>query len=214
MIVGISGKANSGKDTAADYLVSQYKFTKIALADPIKRFLMEIFDFTEEQLWGSSENREIPDKRYISKLTEEYCTYLTPRFALQKIGTEGARTCYENVWIDYAIRICDKLQSGKYDYDRKIGVYPSFDNKKKDVVVSDIRFKNELARIKEQGVVLRIKRFDESFISDNHVSETQQKEIDDKEFDMVIYNDTTLSILHENIKLFMTDIDYKNRFDK
>ncbi len=250
MIIGISGKANSGKDTVADYLVSQYKFTKVALADPLKRFLMEIFDFSEEQLWGPSEKREEPDKRYILKqkpehrpsgvfteypgqatirtcldcgkkeypyLTGECITYLTPRHALQKFGTDAGRECGQNVWIDYAMRVCDKLQSGKYDYDRKIGVYPNFSGAKKDVVVSDARFMNELARIKEQGIVFRVKRTiaDESVkISSIHISETEQKEIDDNEFDMVICNDSTLSDLYENVKQFMESIDCKNRFIK
>jgi hypothetical protein len=246
MIIGISGKANSGKDTAADYLAKQYKFTKVALADPLKRFVMEVFDFSEEQLWGSSEKREEPDKRYIIKqksehhityanqnqvtktcldcgkkeypyLTGECITYLTPRHAIQKLGTEWGRACGENVWIDYAMRVCDKLQSGKYDYDPKLGIYPNFDGTKKDVVISDIRFKNELMRIKEQGVVFRVKRTiaDESIkVSTTHISETEQKEIDDNEFDMVICNDTTLGHLYENVKQFMESIDYKNRFSK
>jgi hypothetical protein len=256
MIIGISGKANSGKDTVADYLAKQYKLTKVALADPLKRFVMEVFDFSEEQLWGSSEKREEFDERYILNqrpahrpsgefvehfaqemsaehhrtwtcldcgkkeypcLTGECINYLNARIALQKLGTEYGRECGKNVWIDYAMRVCDKLQSGKYDYDPKIGTYPNFDGTRKDVVISDIRFANELARIKEQGVVLRVKRTipDQAIkASSVHISETEQKEIDDNEFDMVICNDGALGDLYENVKRFMESIDYKNRFDK
>lgn len=250
MIVGISGRANSGKDTVANYLVNQYKFTKIALADPLKRFVMEVFDFSEEQLWGSSEKREEPDKRYILKensehrpsgvfveylgqqtirtclncgkqeypyLSGECIIYLTPRHAIQTLGTDWGRACGQNVWIDYAMRVCAKLETGSYNYDPKIGVYPDFEGVRKDVVISDLRFRNELTRIKENGVVLRIKRTiaDESTkISASHISETEQKEIDDSEFDMVIYNDGTLGDLYENVRQFMESIDYKNRFNK
>lgn len=63
-IVGVSGQAGSGKDTVADYLVEKYGFTKIALADPIKHFGYHVFGFTEDQLWGPSDQRNAVDARY------------------------------------------------------------------------------------------------------------------------------------------------------
>ena len=36
MIIGLSGKAGSGKDTIADYLVTNYGYTKFALADAVR----------------------------------------------------------------------------------------------------------------------------------------------------------------------------------
>ncbi len=50
MLVVLSGKAGSGKDTVADYLVKNKYFTKISLADPIKRICSEYFDFSHEKL--------------------------------------------------------------------------------------------------------------------------------------------------------------------
>lgn len=75
MIIGISGlvindegvavgTAGSGKDTLADLLRDNDKFVKIALADPLKRIARDVYDFTDEQLWGPSANRNEPDKRY------------------------------------------------------------------------------------------------------------------------------------------------------
>ena len=43
MLIGVCGKAGSGKDTIADYLVKKYNFKKIALADPIKRMVEDVF---------------------------------------------------------------------------------------------------------------------------------------------------------------------------
>jgi len=63
-LIGISGQAKAGKDTTADYLVSEYGFVKFSLADHIKRFGSIVFDFTEEQLWGPSKYRNKPDRRY------------------------------------------------------------------------------------------------------------------------------------------------------
>ena len=64
MIIGLSGLAGSGKDTAAKFIVEKYNLNKIALADPMKRFCKEIYGFSEEQLWGESELRNKPDRRF------------------------------------------------------------------------------------------------------------------------------------------------------
>ena len=47
MLVGITGKAGSGKDTVGDYLVKSHGFKKIALADPIKRLVKDVFVLDE-----------------------------------------------------------------------------------------------------------------------------------------------------------------------
>lgn len=63
-LLGIVGRAGSGKDTIADLLVRDHSYVKIALADPIKRTLREIYAFTDYQLWGPSSARNAPDPRY------------------------------------------------------------------------------------------------------------------------------------------------------
>jgi hypothetical protein len=62
-IVGINGQTKSGKDTIADCFVEN-GYAKIALADPMKRFAHLVFGFTEYQLWGPSELRNIADAEY------------------------------------------------------------------------------------------------------------------------------------------------------
>jgi hypothetical protein len=56
-IIGLCGNADSGKSTAAKYIVNNLDGIEIALADPIKRFAMKVFGFTENQLWGPSSER-------------------------------------------------------------------------------------------------------------------------------------------------------------
>jgi hypothetical protein len=41
MIIGISGYAQAGKDTAGDCLVEHYGFTRIALADPVRNLVYD-----------------------------------------------------------------------------------------------------------------------------------------------------------------------------
>ena len=63
-VIGITGQANSGKDTVASYFVNNHNFVQVALADPLKRLGSKVFEFTEEQLWGPSEYRNALDPRY------------------------------------------------------------------------------------------------------------------------------------------------------
>ena len=249
-IVGVSGSAGSGKDTAADRLVSKWGFTKVALADPIKRYGMRVFHFSEEQLWGPSDFRNTLDKRFqdadddawtaalhraelfnkefvrdlfpdspllqaqgfskldawLETLVKEH-PRVSPRIMLQTLGTEWGRSVKSDVWINYAIRTSLKLlgQGGQEDlrmgflYDPAVGLVEAEEaSPPPGVVISDIRFDNELDLIKARdGFLVRILRPE----SDNaatslgiqgHASEAEQKSFDESAFNYVINNKGTL----------------------
>jgi hypothetical protein len=205
MIIGLCGKAGSGKDTTADILVKNHGFVKVAFADILKRFCMEVFTFSEEQLWGSSEKRNAPDKRYqrypphekaqreldaeLLHLPAPGPDYLTPRFALQQLGTEWGRTCYPNIWAEYTLRVARTLLFGRLDdcpgagpvYDAKRGLdWQSMPPRAKGVVISDVRFKNEVEAIRAAGgMVWRVERPGSGLAgaAGAHVSETEQASI-------------------------------------
>lgn len=130
MIVGITGRAGAGKDTVADLLVRDHKAVKVALADEMKRIVASVYGFTELQLWGPSEERNKPDLRYPRGHTyrkieapclccgrpwtfyeskEAEVCYLTPRFALQLLGTEWARTCFKDTWVRKTMEVAKEL---------------------------------------------------------------------------------------------------------
>lgn len=228
MIIGISGLcidavgtrrvAGVGKDTVAKRLLDKHSFVSLAWADPMKRFCREIFEFSDAQLWGESDQRTLPDYRFmreppsatgtmrqyehgVVKRDEVPATYLTPRFALQTLGNDWGRTCYKNVWIDYGIRVIQRLQSGGYTYDPKEGLRPCIfleddpmARPKTRVVVSDLRYYNEAEAIKlAGGKLVRVKRLLTSTFSaeqmDNaHGSEVELPCWDDDKFDYVIEN--------------------------
>jgi hypothetical protein len=152
MIIGVCGRAGSGKDTVADVLVREHGFVKVSFADPLKRICREVFDFSDEQLWGSSEKRNVPDRRY-----QRVPGYLTPRYALQRLGTEWGRDCYEEVWVDYALRVAAKLlgpamaDGRRYRYHPTLGlvVRGDMDPLPSGVVIPDVRFPNEVVAIRE-----------------------------------------------------------------
>jgi hypothetical protein len=195
-IIGIVGKAGSGKDTVADILVRDHGFCKIALADPMKRACREFFDFTDDQLWGPSEMRNEVDDRWprpreshrldengrchvcfeLFPPSEEACfggdMYLSPRVALQQLGTQWGRAMSEDIWINKALKDAAFLLSGEEQTGalwlsvcaektfHKDGAGerwwdPYRDPKRrshaKGVVIPDVRFPNELRRIREVG---------------------------------------------------------------
>lgn len=56
-VLGLFGPAGSGKDLVADWFWVEKGFTKVAFADPMKRFAKQAFNFSSTQLWGPSEER-------------------------------------------------------------------------------------------------------------------------------------------------------------
>lgn len=218
MIIGISGVAGAGKDTVADFLVRDHGFVKVALADPLKRIAQEVFRFTDEQLWGGSNKRDEQDKRYLrprgrgivtrySEGSEPYeALYLTPRYALQQLGTEWGRNCYENVWVDYALRVAKELLSNHLrEYHARQGLHwaGGTPQTKIGIVIPDVRFKNEIEAIKTAGgKVVRIKREGSGLKGQaaEHASEAEQLTIPDEAFDYVLDNSNgPLSALEEKV---------------
>lgn len=56
-IIILAGPAGSGKDTVGAYLAKHYNAVTIGQADPMKRFVRDVFGFSINQLWGPSEAR-------------------------------------------------------------------------------------------------------------------------------------------------------------
>ena len=157
---GQRGSAGAGKDAVADWLQKKHGYVKLALADEIKRITACLWDWDPQTLWGPSELRSIPDKRYPIAfksvgpiLAGEQNEYLTPRHALQQIGTEVARAIDPDVWVRHAIRMHDRLQKGSCYYDQKSGLrycteVEGVATSKKNVVIPDVRFPNEIRKRK------------------------------------------------------------------
>jgi len=151
MILGIVGRSGSGKSTMAGYLVRTKRYTAINLADPLKRFCKEIYGFTDNQLWGPSADRNAPDQRF----PREDGSFLTPREALQTLGTEWGRACYEDTWVDYCMNASFKILGGQL-YDSISGFNSPWIDKimkkhSEGVVIGDVRFKNEVSKLRESG---------------------------------------------------------------
>lgn len=215
MIIGISGVAGAGKDTAAK-LLQPYGAVNVALADPLKRIARDIYEFSEDQLWGPSAERNKPDPRYPREhlfgacpSTGGYATcvvcgalsdgktpicYLTPRYALQILGTEWGRHCYPDTWATKCIRTAQRLfEEPTLSYTPQDGLFHYSDlTVPKLVTISDVRFQNEMRVIRQAGgKIIRVRRPGSGLTGSAglHPSETEQLSIPDDDFDFVISNE-------------------------
>lgn len=221
-VVGICGRASSGKDTVAVHMVRNHGFKQLSLAQHIKDFCGKVFGFSQKQLWGSSSHREqiitvnwdkaqhnlfthgpvwlellgfpghMQDLRNaFTFLATHYTSGVSARVVLQYMGTEfGRAKLGDDVWINALLRTAqEELINGA------IGV-----------VVSDVRFKNEINAIKNaKGRVIRLLRnFDAAGTGIvNHVSEMEQGSIPLEEFSFVLNNRGTLDELYQAVDVFV-----------
>ncbi len=217
MIIGITGRAGAGKDTIADVLVKSHGFVKVGLADEIKRICKRVFDFSDDQLWGPSAMRNAPDPRYHMGGRTIRPKLLTPREALQQLGTQWGRAMYENVWVDLALRAAAEVQAGHEYYQTRgttVEKGPAH-----SVVIPDVRFLNEITAIKKAGgVVIRVVRppVDSSAqaIADvlwrGHESETEQDAFPAELIDTTYVNSGTLDDVDREIGEWMAGYQSKD----
>lgn len=140
MIVGFVGFIGAGKDTAADYLVNCHGFRRDSFANSLKDAVANVFGWDRVLLEGRTnearEWREQKDEWWSNRLGMD----ITPRMVLQQWGTEVVRNGFhDDMWI------------------------ASLENKmrqtKDDIVISDVRFPNEIKAIHNAGgIVIRVKR--------------------------------------------------------
>jgi hypothetical protein len=172
-IIGIIGKKRHGKDTIADYLVSNYGYIKVSFADTLKDVCRIVFGFSDKQLY--SDEKEIIDDIW----------KILPRELFNFIGTDLMRNEFSKKFphIGQDIWILSLLNKIKQNPDKKY-------------VIPDIRFPNEYDNIKKLGgMFIKIHRPD---IDDNNNYESE-KYTDILEANFTIINNSTIDNIHKEI---------------
>jgi GH43 family beta-xylosidase len=140
-IICISGLINSGKDTAAEYLINNHNFTKLSFAGTLKDTISVLFNWDRTLLEGetleSRQWREQVDSWWAKRLD---MPHLTPRWVLQFWGTEVCRVGFhKDIWVAAL--------------ENKLSITEG------NVVITDARFSNELKAIKDlNGTLVRVER--------------------------------------------------------
>lgn len=137
-LIGLVGFIGAGKGTVGTLLSTEYGYTQDSFAKPLKDAVATIFGWDRQSLEGDShasrEWRERPDAFW----TEHFGRTFTPRLALQLMGTEAGRNVFHpDLWV---ISLLNRSQG-------------------KNVVITDVRFKNEVAAVHNaDGLVIRVRR--------------------------------------------------------
>ena len=181
-IIGITGKKFNGKDTVGNYLISTYGYKRFAFADSLKEACKCVFGLSHEQLYGNEK-----------ECIDDYWN-VSPREIFQFVGTQLFRdqigTILPHVNNDIWVHVLKKqiIEELKLNPNQKI-------------VITDIRFENELNMVKEiNGTIVKVERCGVNNI-DNHQSEIY---VDSLNVNHIIYNNSTLHDLYKKIDEFIT----------
>lgn len=183
-IIGITGYAQHGKDSIAEVLVKEYGYQRAALADVMKRAMMTINPFVQED--GGVRRLTTYTSWEDAKKNPEV------RRLLQVFGTEvGRRLLGEDVWISALAKSVP-------------GIYNDHGPK---VVIPDIRFINEGHWVyRTRGEVWRVKRVNpdgtpfDNGVGTSHASEREISSIFATE---TFRNDTTVEGLKAQVRRYI-----------
>lgn len=168
MIIGLVGYARSGKDTVAEYLVSNEEFTRRAFADPMREALLRL-----DPRINVGEMRGVPLTEAVKNIgwdaLKEHSEDV--RHLLQRMGTEVGREMFgQDVWVNKAM---ENIQPEDH------------------IVFSDVRYQNEADAILRQGGRLwRITRPGVGPVN-AHGSDSAMDSYPASSFDLTIVNDST-----------------------
>lgn len=200
-IIAISGWKRSGKDTSAEYLITNYGYVRFGFADSLKDLVAEQYqivrshcddpEFKEKPLLSYPVNTtdafaEVIHKVLIKEFKEvEGKLYWTPR-ALCILEGSVKRSVDNGYWVEKVIR--DIKESGI--------------NK---AVISDLRYRSEVAQLREAFgtdlVTIRVNRFETSPSND-----ASERDLDDQKFDYVISNTGSIEDLKTELDIIMEKV--------
>lgn len=152
-IVAFTGKAGVGKDTAADHLVANHGFVKRGFADPLYEEVAHAFGVNVPRLRARPTKETMVDwltlrmcnepafvEMILASKEKELDTWCSPRYVLQKWGTEYRRSKSDTYWIE-RMAVFSQLARGF------------------GIAVPDCRFENEANFVKRMGgTIVRIIR--------------------------------------------------------
>lgn len=142
-VIGLSGYAQSGKDSTGKVLVEHYGFTRLAFADALKNVLYDLDPYLQQ--CGTT------IQPTVDRMGWEWTKLSGGRELLQRLGVAVREHVDPDAWCDAVMRQCEP--GGKY-------------------VITDVRFPNEWGAIKKNGgEVWRIERAGHQ-PPNLHVSET------------------------------------------
>lgn len=194
LLIGIGGRLAAGKDSVADRLVDKYGFRKHWMSEALNDAMLKLNPIIGVDFDGY----RIRYSRLVAEVGyTDAKNHPEVRRLLQVFGTEiGRKMLGENTWVD--------LTAQKIDDSRYVDHVP--------VVVTGIRFPNEVKMIRERGGILLFVTRPELVGTSAHASETS---VDEGDFHETIVNDGSLEDLYAKVGNSLPHWSNKNiLFDK
>jgi hypothetical protein len=177
-LIGIAGKAGSGKDTVADYLGIDHGFHKIAFADPLRLAAQSMFGV---------DRRHFIDRDLKESVHPDWG--ISPRRMLQLLGNDAVKPIFgPDIWI--------RRWSQSYNVVRHTD----------HVVVPDTRFDLEAEHVRAAGgVILHVTRPGASLEGEagQHSSE---KGVTFRHGDILLVNDGSLDELYGEVDMLLASL--------
>lgn len=201
-----SGKSMNGKDSLYLQCKEKVGWKQLAFATKLKEVVADLYNFSDEQMYGSL--KDVEDKRYpniydpkeiIAYESDDYGEmfwtdhlvpntiykpYLTPRRILQIFGQQQ-RALFPDIWAAYVFNTTIKnyVKEG----------YNKF-------IVTDVRFKNEIVvanNLKPEGSILvRVRINRPGVVAKSNPNDISETDLDDyNNWDYTIDNTSTLEDL-------------------
>lgn len=231
-VVAVSGWAGSGKDTLANLLIAEYGFKRIGFADPLKDNVARDFNFDRASLDDQAQ-KNLPLLDMPVSLRDGFTKNLGS-FMLREFRTKDGKTCttggmaiadgvedfyggdgeggvFKLYWTRRALCILEgsTKRTADADYWVKRAMQNAKENGIELVVISDLRYRNELAGIKmsldssDTLVTVRVNRFD---AHPTNSTDPSERDLDDAEFDFTLKNTSTFSQYIRMCAMIATDI--------
>lgn len=175
-LIGIAGRAGSGKDTAGAHLVECHGFDQYAFADPIRAMLGALGAFPAADLINRDTKEVVID--WLGK---------SPRQMAQTLGTEwGRELVHPQLWVLMAQRRWESAKAAG-----------------KSLVITDVRFENEVEWIQAQGgQVIVLERPGVQAVSAHASEQFNPADL----ADWFIRNDNTIDILLHRVDEAVTEL--------
>ncbi|WP_431888719.1 hypothetical protein [Nocardiopsis alba] len=187
MSIALMGYAGSGKDTAADYLVEERGYARVAFADPVRESLLALDPIVhaEPEDYGDT-YRGVRLSTLVGVCGWDRAKRVYPevRRLLQAHGTEAVRGVIgDDVWVRLALRRISAAWAGG-----------------RRVVITDVRFPNEVTALRAHGV--RLVWLDRPGVgpANDHITE---RSVFPEDADAVIKNDGTPDDLARRLNEFL-----------
>lgn len=192
MLIGVGGYLTAGKDVLADHLAAEHGFTKIGMSDPLNKALYTLNPIIQVRKFYFERYQVIHDKLGYT----EAKTIPEVRRLLQALGTDvGRKQLNDDLWKNVAEKNIHELMA-----------------QGKSVVITGMRYRNELTMIRENGGTLVW--VDRPGVEAPENAHDSERGLAPKDFEEILHNGGTIADFHAVIDDWLSIRDSRMDYEQ